>query len=110
VNGLANILAEILARIRIRFADVRLRREVDDVGDAVLVDDFLDQLAVLNIAFIEGTEFDGPSVPCAEVVENDGLAPGLGQQFTSVTSDITGAAGNQDRTRQATDTINVILR
>ena len=36
----------------------------------------------------------------AEIVQNDGLAPGLGQQFTSVASDVTGAAGYQNRTWQ----------
>ena len=51
-----------LPGIRVRFADVSLRREIDHVRDAVLADDLLDQLAVFDIAFVERTELDGPAM------------------------------------------------
>ena len=100
MNGLADVLAEILAGIGVRLADVGFGREIDHVGDAVLADDLLNQLAVFDIAFVEGTELDGPAMPGAEIVQNDRLAPGLCEQFTSVASDVTGAAGYQNRTWQ----------
>ena len=77
MNGLADILAEVLAGIGVRLADVGFRREIDHVGDAVLADDLLDQLAVFDIAFVEGTELDGPAMAGAEIVENDGSRPAL---------------------------------
>ena len=98
MDGLADILAEVLAGIRVRLADVSFRGEIDYIRDAVLADDLLDQLAVLDIAFVEGTELDGPAMSGAEIVENDRLTPGFGEQFTSVAADITGATGDQDGT------------
>src|SRR5438034_9713453 len=104
MNGLADVLTKVPARIRVRFANVGFRGEIDHVLDAMLANDLLNQCTVFDIAFVKGTEFGGPAMPGAEIVQNDRLAPGSGQQFTSMTSDVTGAAGYQYGTCQGTST------
>ena len=98
MNGLADVLAEILAGIGVRLADVGFGREIDHVGDAVLADDLLNKFTIFNVALVKGTELGGPAMAGAEIVQNDRLAPGFREQFTSVATDVTGAAGYQDRT------------
>src|SRR5512142_833513 len=102
MNGLANILAEVFAGIRVRLADVGFRREIDHVGDGVLANDLLNKFTIFNVTLVEGTKLDGPAMPRAEIVENNGFASGTREQFTSMTTDVSGAAGDQNGTRQDT--------
>src|SRR5581483_10962353 len=109
VNRLANVFAEILARILIRLTDCRFCGEIDHIGDSVAANDAPDQFAVGDIAFIERPELRGPAVAGAQVVQDHRLAPGLDEKLTRVASDIAGAAGDQYGTRHAR-ILRVILR
>ena len=66
----------------------------------MLAYDFLDKFTIFNVAFVEGTKFGGPAMTGTEVVEYDRFPPGLGEQFTSMASDITSSASDQNRTWQ----------
>ncbi len=92
-----DVVMKILARMDDRLADVRVRREMNDRRDFVLLDHAIDERAVSEVAFLERAPLDRPLVSVHEVVEHDRLEPRPGHQFGGVTSDVTRAPSDQDR-------------
>src|SRR5690606_27756786 len=91
------IVGIIFERIGQRFRHHDGTGEVDDLADAVRVDQPADQVHVAGIAVNEGgARVDGPVKPGDEIVEDDDLFPGIAQAQYHVAADIAGPAGDQN--------------
>ena len=78
----------------------RVRRNVENVREAVLAEEILDELGIRDGAFDEcRASRDVLAVSAAEVVEDDDVAVGLEEVPGDVGADEAGAAGDENRHR-----------
>jgi len=73
VQGIGNIVPEILARVHNRFTDVRVRDEVNDGLDLILNESSAERIAISKVTHHERPPTNGEAMSLAQVVEGDGL-------------------------------------
>jgi len=96
-HTLFNVVLKIARWLGYGFTDVRERREMDAGFYLVLADDSGDELAIADVAVVEGkaARNDG-SVTAHQVVEHDDLFASIAQQLSSHAANVPGSTGDKD--------------
>src|SRR5207302_4000750 len=100
VEGIHDIVLEVLARLAHRLTYVSARREVDDRLNAILGKSGAQQCRVSQVSTNQRAPLYGPGMAGGKIVEYDRLATHLGEQFGRVTTDIACSASHQDSSSQ----------